>query len=136
MEPITVQTTVNAPIEKVWACWTEPQHIPGWAFADPSWEARNPENDLKPGGRFKTTMGAKDGSVSFDFAGAYTAVETNKHLAYTLDDNRKVTVDFEDTGSGIKITQTFDPESQNPPEFQKLGWQAFLNNFKSYVEKQ
>lgn len=134
MEPITVQITVNAPVEKVWECWVEPKHIPGWAFADESWEARNPENDLKAGGRFKTTMGAKDGSFSFDFSGAYTAVEPLKHIAYTLDDGRKVTINFEKTDAGVEIVQTFDPENENPPEFQKSGWQAFLNNFKKYVE--
>lgn len=134
MNPITVQTTVNAPVEKVWECWVEPKHITGWAFADESWEARNPENDVQVGGRFKTTMGAKDGSASFDFTGAYTAVELNKYLAYTLDDGRKVTVSFEQTDAGVEIVQTFDPESENPEEFQKAGWQAFLNNFKKYVE--
>ncbi len=134
MNQITVQTTVNAPLEKVWECWTEPKHITGWAFADASWEARDPENDLQVGGRFKTTMGAKDGSVSFDFTGAYTAVEPHKHIAYTLDDGRKVTINFEGTGEGVKIVQTFDPENQNPEEMQRGGWQAFLDNFKKYVE--
>lgn len=24
---ITIETTINAPIEKIWECWTEPKHI-------------------------------------------------------------------------------------------------------------
>jgi uncharacterized protein YndB with AHSA1/START domain len=30
---VTVETTVNAPVEKVWAYWTEPVHITQWSFA-------------------------------------------------------------------------------------------------------
>jgi hypothetical protein len=33
----------------------------------------------------------------------------------------------------VKIT--FDPETENPIELQQAGWQAILNNFKYYAEK-
>jgi len=32
------------------------------------------------------------------------------------------------------VTEYFDPENQNPLEFQKDGWQAILDNFKRYSE--
>jgi hypothetical protein len=32
------------------------------------------------------------------------------------------------------VTETFDPESENPIEMQRGGWQAIMNNFKAYVE--
>ena len=57
---ITVQTVVNAHMEKVWECWNKPEHITGWAFASDDWEAPAAENDLRVGGKFKTTMAAKD----------------------------------------------------------------------------
>lgn len=59
----TVQTVVNAPMEKVWKCWNKPEHITGWAFASDDWEAPAAENDLRVGGKFKTTMAAKDKSL-------------------------------------------------------------------------
>lgn len=40
------------------------------------------ENDPRAGGRFKTTMAAKDGSASFDFAGVYTNVIEHRLLEY------------------------------------------------------
>ena len=64
---ITVEATVMAPVAKVWKYWNEPQYITQWAFASDDWHAPYAENDLKVGGNFKTTMGAKDGSFSFDF---------------------------------------------------------------------
>jgi uncharacterized protein YndB with AHSA1/START domain len=132
--PITIQTTVNAPIEKVWGCWTGPEHISGWAFATDEWEARNPENDLRVGGKFKTTMAAKDGSQSFDFSGGYTAIKDNELIEYTMDDDRKVRVEFSEDSDGVKIVESFEPEKENSEEMQRQGWQAILNNFKKYVE--
>jgi hypothetical protein len=33
-----------------------------------------------------------------------------------------------------RLVELFETETQNPPELQKQGWQAILNNFKQYVE--
>lgn len=133
-KPIIIETTVDAPIEKVWEYWTTPSHIEKWAFADETWEAYGAENDLKTGGKFKTTMAAKDKSASFEFAGVYTNVNDHETIEYDMDDGRHVSIKFEETPEGVKITQTFDPENENPPEFQREGWQAILNNFKKYTE--
>jgi uncharacterized protein YndB with AHSA1/START domain len=73
--PITVEVVIKAPVSKVWEFWNKPAHITNWAFASDDWEAPTAENDLRVGGKFKTVMAAKDKSVSFDFAGMYTAVQ-------------------------------------------------------------
>ncbi len=132
--PITVQVHVNASLSTVWQCWSEPEHIPGWAFASDDWHAPEAENDLRVGGQFRTTMAAKDGSARFDFAGTYTEVKEHELIAYEMDDGRNVRVTFEDTPEGVTITETFDPEHENPAETQRAGWQAILDNFKKYVE--
>jgi uncharacterized protein YndB with AHSA1/START domain len=131
---ITVQTTVNVPMARVWECWNKPEHINGWAFADPSWGAEAKENNLKIGGKFKTTMFAKDKSASFDFTGTYDNVLENQLIEFTMSDGRHVRVEFEETPAGVKITETFEPETENTEELQRSGWQAILNNFKKYVE--
>jgi len=142
MNKITVETTVKAPLDKVWECWNEPEHIKHWAFASDDWEAPSAENDVKAGGRFRTTMAAKDKSTSFDFTGIYTTVEQNKLIEYDMDKApheetaRHVKVEFSETPEGTRITETFDPENENTEEMQKNGWQSMLNNFKKYVESQ
>lgn len=80
-------------------------------------------------------MAAKDGSFSFDFEGKYTSVEEHRHIAYVMEDGRKVTIDFESDGNTTKITENFDPESENPREMQQQGWQPILDNFRKYVEE-
>ena len=41
---ITVEATVNAPIEKVWKYWTEPQHVKKWNNASDDWHTTRAEN--------------------------------------------------------------------------------------------
>jgi uncharacterized protein YndB with AHSA1/START domain len=133
---ITVEATINAPVEKVWELWSKPQHIVNWNNASADWHTTRAENDLREGGRFESRMEAKDGSFGFDFGGVYDSVITHEMITYTLGDGRKVKITFMSNGNATTLTETFDPESTNPVEMQKAGWQAILDNFKQYAEKQ
>ncbi|MDF2460961.1 MAG: polyketide cyclase [Candidatus Saccharibacteria bacterium] len=134
-KPLTVQTTVKAPIAIVWESWNSPAAITKWAFASDDWEAPAAENDLREGGNFKTVMAAKNGSAQFDFAGKYTAVKKPELIEYDMEDGRHVKVEFKPTPDGVLVTETFDPESENPPAKQIEGWHAILTNFKKFVER-
>ncbi|MFA6602244.1 MAG: SRPBCC domain-containing protein [Candidatus Shapirobacteria bacterium] len=133
--PITIETTVSAPINKIWEYWNNPEHITKWAYASDDWEAPEAENDLRAGGRFRTKMAARDGSTSFDFSGTYMAVVENQFLEFSLDDGRLVRVEFSQLPEGVKIVEIFEAETENTRELQKSGWQAILNNFKNYAER-
>ena len=76
---ITVEANFSVPVEKVWRSWTEPQHITQWNQASPDWHCPKATNDLREGGKFSSTMAARDGSMSFDFGGVHTKVEHHKH---------------------------------------------------------
>lgn len=131
---ITIGTTINAPVEKVWAYYNTPEHIVNWNNASDDWHTPSSKNDLKVGGRFVHHMAAKDGSFSFDFSGTYEKVEANKLLEYVLDDTRRVTATFEKQGNETVVTTVFEAEGTHSLEMQEAGWQAILNNFKKYVE--
>lgn len=131
---ITIETTVKAPIDTVWKFWTTPEHITQWNSASDDWHTPRATNDLKVGGRFTARMEADDGSMGFDFEGTYTRVEPMKHIAYTMEDGRNVTVDFTEEGTKVRVTETFDPESGNPIDMQRAGWQAILDSFQKYTE--
>jgi uncharacterized protein YndB with AHSA1/START domain len=132
---ITVEAAVNAPIQKVWACWTQAQHITQWNNASDDWYCPSAENDLRKGGKFTYTMSAKDGSFSFDFEGIYDEVLENELIMVTLGDGRKWKVTFASIGDVTEVTESFEPENENPVDLQKTGWQAILDNFKIYAEK-
>lgn len=133
---ITITAEVNASIETVWNCWTNPQHIVQWNYASDEWHTPRAENDLRVGGSFSFRMEAKDGSFGFDFGGVYEQIENLLLIVYRIGDGRLVTVRFEQLPNLVKITEAFEAESTHPLEMQQAGWLAILNNFKRHAEKQ
>lgn len=133
-QKITVETSINAPIEKVWKHWNEPEHVKQWNNASPDWHTPKASNNLTVGGNFSYSMEAKDGSFGFDFEGIYDNVHEHKFISYTMADGRKVETTFTAEGGHTRVKTIFDAETQNPIEMQKGGWQSILDNFKKHVE--
>ena len=131
---ITVEATVNAPVDKVWKYWSAPEHITKWNNASDDWHSPRAENDLRTGGKFFTRMEAKDGSFGFDFGGVYDDVRKNELIEYTMGDGRKVSVKFSGTENETRVVETFEAEETHSIEMQRGGWQAILDNFKRYTE--
>lgn len=131
---ITIETTINAPVEKVWKAWTTPADIVQWNAASDDWHTTKSENDLRTGGKFSSRMEAKDGSMGFDFWGIYDEVKPNELITSTLGDGRKLTVTFINKGDQTEVKEAFEAENENSIEMQKNGWQSILNNFKKHTE--
>lgn len=131
---ITIDTTIDASIEQVWAMYNAPTHITNWNFASDDWHCPHASNDLREGGKYVARMEAKDGSYGFDFSATYDEIIPHQRLAYTLEDNRKVTITFSKIDNATKVETVFAAEPSQPIDMQKAGWQAILNNFKKYVE--
>jgi uncharacterized protein YndB with AHSA1/START domain len=133
---ITVETVVRAPIDHVWTAWNTPADIRQWNHASDDWHTTQSSVDLRAGGKFTSRMEARDGSEGFDFEGTYTRVVPRETIEYRMDDGREVKVEFSERGAGVRVRETFDAEQENTPELQRHGWQAILDNFGRYVEKQ
>lgn len=131
---ITVEATINAPLEVVWQTYNTPEDVIHWNFASDDWHCPNATADFRVGGTFCSRMEAKDGSQGFDFEGTYTKIVPNELIEYEFGD-RTAQVTFEETHQGVMVQVTFDAEETFPPEYQKEGWQAILNNFRKYVER-
>jgi uncharacterized protein YndB with AHSA1/START domain len=135
MEPIKIDITILAPVQKVWDYFNDPKHITKWNFAHETWQCPRAENDLRVGGKLKVRMEAKDGSFGFDFEGIYDEIIPNERIKYHLEDGRNVEIIFDKIDENTtKVTEIFDPEKQNSAEMQRDGWYAILNNFHKYVE--
>lgn len=134
MEPITVQNTIEASIENVWALWTDPVHVKNWNFASNDWHCPKANSDFVVGGEFHYIMAAKDGSVEFDFCGTFTKIIDQSAIQIFLEDGREMNLQFIAEGQATKVIESFEPEEVNSLELQKQGWQAILDNFKAYVE--
>jgi len=132
---ITIESSIHAPVKKVWAYWTEPAHIVKWNAASDDWHTTRAENDLRTGGKFSSRMEAKDGSMGFDFGGIYDLVKEHAFIESTLGDGRKMKVVFTPNGDSTHVSESFEPEKMNAIEMQRAGWQAILDNFKKYTEE-
>jgi uncharacterized protein YndB with AHSA1/START domain len=130
---ITVETKVRAPLAHVWRCWTTPEDIKAWNAASDDWHTTAASVDLREGGAFTSRMEAKDGSMGFDFAGTYTKIEPQRLIAARFGD-RTLMVEFQESGDGVTIRETFDAESEHPVEMQRQGWQAILDRFARHAE--
>ena len=131
---ITIETTVHAPIERVWAAWNDPRAIEQWNAASPDWHTPRASVDLREGGRFSSRMEARDGSMGFDFEGTYTRIEPPRLIEYVMADGRKVRVEFIAAGDVVTVREHFDAEDTHSAEQQRQGWQAILDNFARHVQ--
>lgn len=131
---ITVETVVNANLAQVWDAWNSPADIKQWNTAQEDWHTTRSTVDLREGGKFMSRMEAKDGSAGFDFEGTYTRIVPHETIEYRMSDFREVRVEFAERGDSVVVRNTFDAESENPPELQRQGWQAILDNFGRHVE--
>jgi uncharacterized protein YndB with AHSA1/START domain len=134
MMKITVETTVAAPIDRVWRAYTSPGDIEQWNAASDDWHTTAATVDLREGGSFSSRMEAKDGSLGFDFAGTYTKIVAPKLIEYSFGD-RTASVEFIDVEGAVNVRVTFDAEETHSIEQQRSGWQAILDNFARHVEK-
>jgi uncharacterized protein YndB with AHSA1/START domain len=130
---ITVQASVNAPIEKVWDNWTNPAAIVQWNSASDEWHTPKASNDMRVGGKYSYRMEAKDGSMGFDLEGIYTQIIPHQSIEHSLADDRKVKIQFQSQDNITHITESFEGENVHPYELQRDGWQAILNNFVKFT---
>lgn len=131
---ISIETEVKAPLQRVWNAWVSPEDITHWNFAIDDWCCPRAEINLEVGGTFNYRMETRDGSMGFDFEGQFTAINPHESIQFSLGDDRGVTVEFIETGNGVKVVETFEAEDENSAEQQRQGWQGILNNFKKHVE--
>ncbi|MCC7028787.1 MAG: SRPBCC domain-containing protein [Chitinophagaceae bacterium] len=132
---IIAQTTLQVPLEKAWEKWTNPADIMAWNYANSDWHCPRAANDLRAGAKFNYRMEAKDGSFGFDFEGTYSNITPHELIDYSLADGRKVTIEFKAGGDQTEVIQKFEPETVNPFDSQRDGWQAIMNNYKVHAEK-
>jgi len=84
MEWLRIERTVDAPIEQVWAMWTDPALFSQW-YGPNGMTVPVAEMDVRPGGRRKICMEMKrpDRVMTMWFTGEYKEVSAPTQLIYT-----------------------------------------------------
>jgi len=110
---LRLRRTFQARRERVFRAFTDPARLAGW-WGPKGMSAPVCELDLRPGGRWLTTMRAEDGS-EFTVSGVYREIDPPSRLVFTWawrqDDGSRghetlVTLEFLDRGEASELVLT------------------------------
>lgn len=132
---LTLKRRLNAPAEKVYAAWTDPQKIVRW-FGPDSGPVTKAEIDLRVGGGFNIGFHTEDGEYH-QVGGVYREVVPNEKLVFTWawhtmkERESLVTVTIKRDGDGSLLTlhheKFFDEAARDGHE---RGWTGTLNKLE------
>ena len=133
---LTLKRRLNAPAEKVYAAWTDPQKIVRW-FGPDSGPVTKAEIDLRVGGGFDIGFHTEDGEYH-QVGGVYREVVPNEKLVFTWawhtmkERESLVTVTIKRDGEGSLLTlhheKFFDQAARDGHEG---GWTGSLNKLEA-----
>ena len=131
---ITVTRVFDAPRQRVWQEWTEPEAFADW-FGGPQYEVplSTVSMDVRPGGAWRATMFGESGR-EIQWKGEYREVDEPERLVFTVSDQpgdeyELVTVVLTDLGDG-RTEMHFEQRGQMSPEQYaraQQGWGGFFD---------
>jgi uncharacterized protein YndB with AHSA1/START domain len=131
---LTITRVLDAPRERVWREWTEPERFADW-FGGPDAEVPldTVAMDVRPGGAWRATMFA--GGREIRWTGEYVEVDPPGRLVLTISDqpgdapHELVVVVLSERGDG-RTEMLVEQHGTLPPEVYdaaRNGWGAFLD---------
>jgi uncharacterized protein YndB with AHSA1/START domain len=136
---LTFTRRLNAPPEKIYAAWTDPEKIIHWfGRADAKASSFKADIDARVGGRFRISFSTA--SEYYEVGGVYREVVPNARLVFswawhsTPERESQVTVSLKPDGDGTLLTlhheQLFDQAARDGHEG---GWIGTLDKLEKYL---
>ena len=135
---LTIKRRFNAPPEKVYAAWTDPEKLARW-MGPAGTKSVQAECDLRVGGRYAIKMIMPDDE--HNVSGVYREVVPNEKIVFTWawrstpERESLVTVTFKKDGDGTIMTllheQFFDEDARDR---HNAGWTAIMDRLAQFVE--
>jgi uncharacterized protein YndB with AHSA1/START domain len=132
---IRITRVFDAPRERVWREWTEPEAFADW-YGGPSCEVplSSVSMDVRPGGTWQLTMFCPPGRRRIDWEGEYREVEPPTRLVFTVSDQpgddafELVTVVLDDLGDDCTEMRFEQRGSLSPEQYERAGegWGTFF----------
>lgn len=152
-DAVVVERVFNAPVERIWQMWTQPEHLINW-YGPQGFSVTVAEMDMRVGGRHLFCMTSTDGSMKMWLVGEYTEIVPNKRLVYTdsMSDEKGnvlppsafgesddfptvtvVTVMLEDLNGRTKMVVTHAGVPAND-DGASAGWEQAFTKMADYIE--
>jgi uncharacterized protein YndB with AHSA1/START domain len=133
---IAITRVFDAPRERVWKEWTEPECFADWFGGSRSdVPLSSVSMDVRPGGALRLTMFADPGHREIQWKGEYREVVSPERLVFTLSDQpgddayELISVVLTDLGDG-RTQMHFEQRGGHPPEVYEAaeqGWSTFFD---------
>lgn len=134
-DEVRVERVLPAPIDDVFAAWTEPASMAGWL--SPTGRA-SVEADVRVGGRFRVVMLGHDTAI--EHTGEYLELEPPRRLSftwrseYTGDGPSVVTVTLAPYGDDTRLTLVHAKLPGDVVTSHGEGWTSILDNLALALE--
>jgi uncharacterized protein YndB with AHSA1/START domain len=139
MTELRLERTFDAPRERVFDAWTNPEVLRRWWAAAPEWDCSRAEVDLRPGGSYRLSMNDPGSGETHTVGGAYSAVQRPERLVYTWawegqDTESVVTVDFTERDGRTTVVVTHSALAGDEDRGNhEHGWNGCLDNLERRV---
>jgi uncharacterized protein YndB with AHSA1/START domain len=144
---LTLSRRFDAPRERVFEAWTNPDVLREWWAAQPGWEASHAEVELKPGGRYRLSMRDPENDVEHTVVGEYREVTPPERLAFTWtwetneaqmagSDDTLVVVEFREAGGGTEVVLTHSGFANDEiRDMHGQGWSGIFDSLERLLSK-
>lgn len=138
---ITITRVFDAPRERVWREWTEPDRFADWFGGRESEVPLSTVSmDVKPGGTLRATMFAGPDRREIRWKGEYVEVVEPERLVFTLSDQptedyELIVVVLNDLGDG-RTEMHFEQRGRMPAEAYERagqGWSTFFDRIEEHL---
>ena len=136
---LTIKRRFNAPPEKVFDAWTDPEKLKRW-MGPGEMGTVLAESDARRGGRYRVVMQKPGDSEQHDVSGVYREVIPNEKLVFTWawkttpERESLVTLTFKRDGDGTLFTLThehfFDEDARDRHQH---GWNGAMEKLDKVV---
>lgn len=142
---LRLERQFDAPSERVFDAWTDPQVLKQWWAAGPDWSTPLAEVDLRVGGRYRMSMRDPQNDATHTVGGEYKEIDRPARLVYTwawermdgaeLDGEESIVeVEFKSQDAGTLVVVTHRGfASEESRANHEHGWNACLDNLAGRV---
>jgi len=139
---LTIQRHFDAPIERVWRAWTEPEAMFQW-FGPEGAEVTHAETDVRVDGSFRVIFSIPPDPEVHNVSGVYREVEDKQKLVFTWQwitmPERESLVSVMLRAEGDRTLMIFSHEQfadEEARDGHEEGWTGSFDRLAAYLDKE